>query len=732
MKPVTLRPLATFCLSFYLFAIIVSTDSGNKLPIAAALFALSVLLFFIFRRTNRNLYVKSVAIIVLALSAALAFTAFTIDKPMREYSIYEGEHHVTGKICNVEWTSSYSCGYVAKIMEVDGETVELKVALSGDDIFRRGDIFEGDVVFSPLKANEDFDSRRYYLGAGAFLAAEGNELVYTGQSLDIIDRLADINESLSARFVILMGEREGGLAASMFLGNRDYLKDDFYGSVKRLGLAHVIALSGMHLTVICAMLSIFLSNIGAKASRLCTIPIVAFYIIITGFFASIVRAGIMLACYNLITFSKRATDQPTNLGLSAVLIVLVDPCSLFDIGFQLSVAAMLGVFATLKIMGGDITFDDPKTRTIKAFLLPVGMSVISMAFTMIPVVIYFGYITPAAIIATVPFAWFGDLILWMSPFVMLLGGIPFIGEVVCTLCSYPCIAFDRLAILLGSSDKIVVNVSETTQICLAFAFAITFMIIFVLDSKKSRRIFLGISMAFLAAFIAFSGFIRWKEYNSVICYSFYEKSGEGIVTTYKDDCIAIDISNGSKSIYRNISQSAASLKADNIDKLVILNPHKSHATYIKYVTDEINLSCIYMPDEEESRNIALSMPDDIEIVFYSPGDCLETEKFKVLTYEDVYLSRSKVPVVRLKIESDGESFFYLGAAAEEANVFPEKCNNLLIGSYGPKYKSKPSFDYDCDYIFTLGALNEFYGLESVNTDRTICLYHPKFLLKFLN
>ena len=131
MKPVTLRPLATFCLSFYLFAIIVSTDSGNKLPIAAALFAFSVLLFFIFRRTNRNLYVKSVAIIVLALSAAFAFTAFTIDKPMREYSIYEGEHHVTGKICNVEWTSSYSCGYVAKIMEVDGETVELKVALSG-------------------------------------------------------------------------------------------------------------------------------------------------------------------------------------------------------------------------------------------------------------------------------------------------------------------------------------------------------------------------------------------------------------------------------------------------------------------------------------------------------------------------------------------------------------------------------------------------------------------------
>ncbi len=731
MKSVNLRPLATFCLSFFLFAIILSAENSHKLPYAVAFLALPALLFFISRKCGRNLYVRTAAIIILALSTALSFTYLTIDKPLEEFSAYHGEHYVSGKILNVQWAKSSGSGYVAEIYEIDGKKVDLKVALTDDDIFARGDLFEGKVTFSPLKSNENFDSRRYYLSFGAFLSAEGVDINYNGQSINISDRLDNLNKILSARFLLLMGEENGGLAASMFLGNRDYLQDDFYSAVKNLGLAHVIALSGMHLTVICAMLSIFLSNIGAKAGRLCTIVIVAFYIILTGFFASIVRAGIMLTCYNLITFSKRATDQPTNLGISALLIVLFDPYSLFDIGFQLSVAAMLGVFATLKIFGGDIAFDDTKTRTIKALLLPIAMSFISMAFTMIPVVVYFGYITPAAIIATVPFAWFGDLILWISPLVLLLGSIPFIGDVISALCSYPCIAFDRFALMFGSSNKIVVDVTNTLLICLAFLFSICFMMIFVIDSKKARRIVLGISMAFLAVFTIASSIIGWQEHNSVVSYSIYEKSGEGLVVSCKNDCIAIDISNGSKSVYRSIAQSAVNLRADDIDSLFIVNPHKSHASYMKYITDNISVSAIYMPDEEDSYKIAELMPENIKIVYYSQGYSFEFDKYKLITYEDVYISRSVVPVVRLKIETEDKSFFYLGASAEEANVMLESSDYLLVGSYGPKYKSEPSLEYNSENIFTLGALDEYYGNETDSMKIITVLYAPSFLLKLL-
>lgn len=686
MKPVNLRPLATFCLVFYVAGIILSAETFNKLPFAAALLALSVLLFFVSHKAGRNLYVRSIAIIALALSASLCFISLSIDRPMKQCLSYEGEHQVSGKICDVKWTTPFSCGYLAQINEMDGKPADFKVALEGDDVMSRGDLFEASVILEQIKSTNEFDSKRYYLSQGAFLSAFVEELEYTGNDVNLIDKLSFINESLSARFLILMGEEDGGLAASMFLGNRKFLQDDFYNAVRNLGLAHVIALSGMHLTVICAMLGIFLSNIGARASRLSTIFIVAFYIILTGFFASIVRAGIMLTCYNLLTYSGRATDQPTNLGISAVLIVLFDPFSICDLGFQLSVFAMLGVFATLKIMGGDIMYDDAKTKTVKALLLPIVMSFISMAFTMIPVVIYFGYITPAAIIATVPFAWFGDLILWMSPLVLLFGGIPFIGKIICSLCSYPCIAFDRFALMFGSSNRITVEVSEDWHIWLAILFSLTFMLIFVLDRKIVRRVTFGISMAFLAAFVVCSVYLGWKQFNSIIASPIYTKSGEAIIVNHRNDCIAVDISNGSSTVYTSLGYAALDMRSQDIDKLIIVNPHYSHARYLNKLTKMINVKTVYMPEEEDSYIVAKDMPEKTEIKYYKQGDKFKAEDFSVSTYEDVYLKRSVVPIIRLNIKTKGKDMFYSGAAASEAGLSPKESDYIWIGDYGPKYK----------------------------------------------
>ncbi len=724
MKAVNLRPFATFCLSFFISAIILCTAHFSKLPYVAACLILAVLLFFVSHKLKKNLYFRSAGRIAVALAASLAFTYFTIDTPMKKYEALSGEHTASGKICDEVWTNSYGSGYLARITELDGEPADFKVALDASDVYAQGDTFSGRVTLSPLTSPAEFNSRRYYLSLGAFLSAEGTDIEYTGKDISVNDRLDNINEALSARFVILMGERNGGLTASMFLGNRDYLQDDFFHSVKNLGLAHVIALSGMHLTVICAMLSIFLSNINAKASRLCAIPIVAFYIIITGFFASIVRAGIMLACYNLISFTKRSSDQPTNLGISAVLIVLFDPASLFDLGFQLSVAAMLGVFATLKIMGGSSDFESDRKRAVKAILLPVVMSFISMAFTMIIVVVYFGYITPAAIIATVPFAWFGDLILWMSPFVLLLGQLPLVGSVLCTLCSFPCIAFDRLAIFFGRSSKVVVSVRDDYQIWLAILFSIFFMAIFVIDSKRVRRIAFAISMVFLAGFIALSSYIGWREYNSVRLDAVYESSGEGFVLSFRDDCIAIDISNGSRGIYKDMAEYAFAQMSDDIDCLVITNPHPAHASGMSYLRSTVKVRAVYMPDEADSHLVALQMPEDIEIFYYQHGDVFEYKDFKGTTYEDEYLSRSVVPIIRLKIETQGSSFFYLGASAEEAGIEPEKSDILWRGCYGPKYKSIPRVDYPAKDIRSVAALEKYLGELIQRSYENFVLYSP--------
>ncbi len=726
MRAVNLRPLATFCLSFFLFSIIVSAEAWNKLPAAAALALLSAFLFFIFEKLGRNYYVRTAAIIVLALCASILFTLFFIDRPMEKYSEYEGEHTVSGKICEIVWSTSYGSKYVAELRSIDGEEVSFRVSLEGGEMLRRGDTFKAQITLGELTSHEEFDSRRYFINKGAYLAASASELDYTGKDPDFTDRLYEINQELSAKLVIMMGKENGGIAASMLLGNRDYLSEDFSDAVNKLGLSHIIALSGMHLTVLCVMLSIVLSNFGAKASRLCSIPIVAAYIMLTGFFASIVRAGIMLACCNLISLTGKSTDSPTNLGISAMLITVFDPASVCDIGFQLSVFAMLGVYASLKFMGEDkLEFDNPKTKVVKNALLPFAMSIFATASTMIPVIFYFGYITPAAIIASVPFSFAGDMILWFSPFALIFGGIPFVGDVFCNLCSFPCTEFNKLAVLFGSSNKLTVEVSEGPQLWCAVLFSVVFMMIFVMDTKKMRRSFAIISAAFLLMFAGITGYVTYKEYNSVILTPVETASGEGMVVSGRDKSIAVDISNGSSKMYRYISDAALDMRLDYIDALIIVNPHSAHAYYIEELTDKFRIGTVYMPDEDASHYVASAMNEDINIEYYVQGESFDMEMFKLFTYEDVYLSRSKVPVVRLAIQTEDKSLFYLGAAAEEAGIFPDASDYLWIGGYGPKNKNQMTFSPTSDELMISEKTADYYPVSATKTtDQSAVLLEP--------
>ena len=151
-------------------------------------------------------------------------------------------------------------------------------------------------------------------------------------------------------------------------------------------------------------------------------------------------------------------------------------------------------------------------------------------------------------------------------------------------------------------------------------FSVTFMLIFVLDSKKARKITLAISMVLLSAFMAVSIYFGWINYNSVKLSAICQGAGEGIVVSSRGDCVAIDISKGSKGVFVSLGENAIDLGADNIDKLVIADPHPTHATSLVYLTNKIKVSEVYMPDNEEAHMVAFLMPRNINIVYYSPGE----------------------------------------------------------------------------------------------------------------
>ncbi|MFK8037766.1 MAG: ComEC/Rec2 family competence protein [Crocinitomicaceae bacterium] len=138
------------------------------------------------------------------------------------------------------------------------------------------------------------------------------------------------------------------LAKALLLGEKEFLDKDTLKSFSSAGAMHVLAVSGLHVGIIMFVLQFFLKPIrrirnGAILYTLLVLSGVWMYALITGLSPSVTRAAIM---FSFIIIGARLQRQNTiyqSILVSAFIILLIDPFSLFKVGFQLSYLAVLGI-----------------------------------------------------------------------------------------------------------------------------------------------------------------------------------------------------------------------------------------------------------------------------------------------------------------------------------------------------------------------------------------------------
>lgn len=113
------------------------------------------------------------------------------------------------------------------------------------------------------------------------------------------------------------------------------------------GLSHILALSGLHVSIIATLITLALWPLyffrKRKAISLITIVILLGYVALTGFGASMTRAVIMTSMYLMARILQRQSSPINSLLLAAMVLLWIDPYYLFAIGFQLSFAAVLSI-----------------------------------------------------------------------------------------------------------------------------------------------------------------------------------------------------------------------------------------------------------------------------------------------------------------------------------------------------------------------------------------------------
>ena len=142
-----------------------------------------------------------------------------------------------------------------------------------------------------------------------------------------------------------MSENTAALSYALITGDKLNLSYDISNNFRYAGLSHILAISGLHINFLTVLIVKILSLLkaGNKTKFFVTVAILTLFTAFCGFPSSCVRAVIMAAVYLGAKLTNREYDLASSISFSALIILLISPFMLFDIGFILSFTAVGGI-----------------------------------------------------------------------------------------------------------------------------------------------------------------------------------------------------------------------------------------------------------------------------------------------------------------------------------------------------------------------------------------------------
>lgn len=181
----------------------------------------------------------------------------------------------------------------------------------------------------------------------------------------LLSAIYRVRSSFVDRIFRLFPSPEAPLIAGILVGDEAKIPSEVDDAFRRTGTAHIIAISGMNFTVLIWILAAIVRRVSTRWwISLTLLPFILLYTLLTGASAPIVRAAILSALTLIAdTFGERKNGESA-LAFSAALMSFVRPMILFDVGFQLSVMATLGI----------LFFNQPLANLVRKGLSRSGLS----------------------------------------------------------------------------------------------------------------------------------------------------------------------------------------------------------------------------------------------------------------------------------------------------------------------------------------------------------------------
>lgn len=252
---------------------------------------------------------------------------------------------------------AYTAGRVSAVLmveKVDGEAVHFRVECASLPKCEAGGRIRGRFSLDVPDATQRLDD----YADGIVLSAEYlSGMLRLGQSESFHARTARLQAALSRALRKGTAENTGGVLAAMVVGDRSHLTSTLRSAYRGAGLSHVLVVSGLHVTIFCGLLDALphkereRSRAYRRARSLLRAGTALLLVGITGATPSVLRAAVAVWVSSLGVWVGGPADTLTSLGAAGVLMCLGNGYAVYDVGFELSFAAVMGTLAGAECAG---------------------------------------------------------------------------------------------------------------------------------------------------------------------------------------------------------------------------------------------------------------------------------------------------------------------------------------------------------------------------------------------
>ncbi len=488
------------------------------------------------------------------LSAALLFSGFLmIGNSACSYdaaNTLAGEDvTVVAKVTGESEASPSKSTYILKTVSLNGNEIDVKLRLSsntslsiyaGDEVTFKTDVYSLGKYSDSLK--------RYYMSEGMYLTAS----IFDGEeSLEILKDGSDtfscklqlLRDEIKSRIYSLLPNEYGGIAVAMLLGDKSGISDETDTAFKNSGISHLFAVSGLHLSIWIMGLYALLRKLGVRQqlNSVISIAFTFFIMALTGFSASISRAGVMLIIMMLGNMLNRKSDSLNSLGFAVFVILAVNPMAASSVSLLLSFFATLGIILSYPLTEKLTAFSFIKIKlirkTVKGFVSIFAISFVATLFTLPVNAAVFGQVSVIGPFTNVLVSYPSTLLMLTAGITAVIQPISFIANavaLVCGLCAkYIVFISHKLSDLPFSvvkTDGILFEVSFIFLLCMTVC-------CFIIFKEKLMRIKSVIAVTLITALVSTSVHLVYNhnlttlkimDVDDGLCI-IVEKSGEKVV-----------------------------------------------------------------------------------------------------------------------------------------------------------------------------------------------------------